>query len=193
MILGNYYSQGRDKKVLITSGWHGDEPDGIALLNTYDFTPYFQLNIFTVNEINEWGCKNKARTDRNGLSPDDGFMKRDEQYQQVMSIEAKSIKSLETFLRGYDIHIALHNDPKKSGYYTYTWGDMTEVEGMVSNYYDKVGKVREYDPFIDLKDGSYYDYMYNRYGQKCIIIETGIYGGSQTDLKLVLGHILQSL
>lgn len=195
MKMMNYNTNGDRGKVLITSGWHGDEPDGIEILNTFDFDYRFfdHLNIFTINEINEWGCRYRSRTDRNGLSPDDGFIKRDEQYQQVMSVEAKTIKTLEDYLKGFNVHISLHNDPKREGFYFYTWGHCDELERVGSEYYEGFGVKRTFDTQKNLKDGSYYDYMLTRYGQKSIIIESGIYSGSSTDMKLVLGRILSIL
>lgn len=196
MRLMNYNPSQTDVKVMISAGWHGDEPDGIIVLDDFKYfnqERFYDLNIFTLNNINEWGCEKGIRTDKNGLSPDDGFIKRDEKYQQVMSVEAKSIKALEIFLKCYHYHIALHNDPEREGYYMYTWGDMKDVENIVSEYYDGIGQKRTFKTFKDLKDGSYYDYMYSRYGQKGLIIETGIYDSSLTDLQLVLDKVLDKL
>lgn len=194
MIIKSFLSQSpSNPKVLITSGWHGDEPTGISVL--HDLVPnYKNLNITTVNCINTYGCSKGYRLDKNGLSPDDGFIVREE-YQSAMSVEAKGIKATEGVFGKFDLHIALHNDPKRIGYYLYTWGNCSNLEVVAHKYFESQKLNKTFETFTDLQDGSYYDYMYTKHKQRCLLIELGNNNihDNEKMMKEVLNKVLEVL
>ncbi|MBI9084836.1 MAG: M14 family metallocarboxypeptidase [Desulfobacterales bacterium] len=113
------------RRVLITSGIHGNEPGGVetvlAFIRALDAEPdrYPNIEFHILPLLNPWGWTRNLRFNSNGTD-----INRD--FSSFESVKARAIRTLVGQMR-FDLVVNLHEDPEATGFYMYQYARPDKV------------------------------------------------------------------